>query len=163
MALLNMINMLLGGYLMLKIISFFMVLSSGFLYGMNGTKQSVVTQLPIIIRSSGVYTLSADVVDKQVGTKHKPFSSAIRVLENATVVIDLNGSTLDADGRTFGIDGNGAKSLVVRNGTIKSATRAISSLNNDVELSALCTESCTYSMETTAARTTISDINAEIQ
>jgi hypothetical protein len=148
---------------MLKMVSFFMVLSSGFLYGMHEDQCTTINELPLIIRSSGTYTLAPDVVDNQAGKKHKPFSSAIRVLKNATVVIDLNGNTLHANGRTFGIDGNGAKSLVVRNGTIKSATRAISSLNNDVSLFAVCTENCTYPIETTAVRTTLSDINAEIK
>ena len=147
---------------MLKVLSFFMMLSSGFVCCMD-VKRVTITTLPVIIRGSGVYTLSADIVDSQDGKKHKPFASAIRIFNNANVVINLNGHTLDAGGRTFGIDANGANRLMIYNGAIEGAQRALSSLNNDVTLCMVHTDQCTYPIETTPTRTKISDINGAVQ
>ena len=112
-----------------------------------------INSLPRTIAQSGLYCLSPDVYERP-GFKQDHFSSAIRVYNNAAVVLDLNGNTLDAHGRVFGIDANGAHSVYVANGTITNAVRPISSLNNPVVVMDVHITQCVYSSIESTPRTT---------
>lgn len=112
-----------------------------------------INSLPRTIAQSGLYFLSPTVYERP-GFKHDHFSSAIRVYNNTNVVLDLNGNTLNANGRVFGIDANGAYSVCIVNGTIINAVRPISSLNNTLVVVDVHSTQCVYSSIESTPRTT---------
>lgn len=118
----------------------------------------IIKSLPCTILLSGTYYLSSDARER-TAFKKKHFDCAIRMCNGANVVLNLNGHVLNAKGRTFGIDANGAKSIFVCNGTIKNADRAISSLNNNVCIKDICVDNCKYAaIETTEQRTNTNNL-----
>jgi hypothetical protein len=125
----------------------------------QGSAAVIIGLLPYTITRSGSYYLSSNVGEKSA-VKKTHFDSAIRIYNNANVVLNLNGNTLDAANRTFGVDANGSQSLFLCNGTIKNAVRALSSLKNDVWLENVIIERCKYSsIEVTPEKTHITNVN----
>lgn len=118
----------------------------------------IIASLPRVIMYSGIYYLSSDLYERP-SFKKEHFNCAIRIRNKANVALNLNGHVLDAEGRTFGIDANGAKSIFVCNGTIKNADRAISSLNNNVWIKDICIDNCKYAViETTEQKTNTNNL-----
>ena len=115
--------------------------------------------LPCVINSSGSYQLSSQAM-YHLYTRRSHFDSAIRIYNNARVALDLNGNVLQGNGRTFGVDANFAASVFIYNGTISGATRAISSLNNEVRMMNVRVYACaSSSIETTKDKTHMDNVS----
>jgi hypothetical protein len=146
-------------FVMKNIFVLLLLLSFSWLYGMQMQDVREIKSIPCIISSSGYYRLSDQVQCKFNVKRKQHFSAAIRIYNNAYVILDLNGSILNANGRTFAIDANFAKGVVIYNGKIVGANQAVSSLNNDVFIQNVTAYNCAHSsFETTQDKTYLNHV-----
>ncbi len=118
----------------------------------------IIKRIPCRINKSGEYIVDENVTYADVKPKH--FDSAIRVFGDVDVAINLNGQTLNAQSRTFGIDANGARSVFIFDGEIAGAKRGVSSLGNNVLLQNITIKRCeSSSIETTPEKTRKINVN----